>query len=138
MSGPHRPASDIDDLVPQRRGRSSQYRTYVKTLKNRLQFVEDKEAEWKRQHPGEHAASYYKTELDTLKWVLELIGCFIPEERRPEDAPISVIADECPKCHVARTRPFDGSKRVDPWTCRNCGHQYPLECNQGDELKIIE
>ena len=93
-------------------------------LRSRLQYVEDKEIEWKKQNPNVHVASYYKTEQEALKWVLALAESFILEERRPTDAPIPVLADECPKCHAAASRPFNGLTRSNPWNCRNCGHQY--------------
>lgn len=117
--GPH------DPKVYHSGSRFTQYRTYIKTLRNRLRYVEDKEIEWKRQHPGGQPASYYKTERDTIRWVLELVNVFVPEEHRPSGAPIPVLADECPECHAAMTRRFDGLKRVLPWTCGICGHQYP-------------
>jgi hypothetical protein len=114
------------NFSPHRGGRSSQYRTYLKTLRNRLQYVEEKELEWCKQHPGDRPASYFKTERDTLKWVLELVSCFILDERRPPGSPIPVIADECPACRTTMSRHYDGLKRQDPWRCRTCGHQYPV------------
>jgi hypothetical protein len=114
----------VPNFLPHHSGRIPQYRTYIRTLRNRLQFVEEKEAEWKKQHPGDQPASYFKTERDTLKWVLELIACAIPEQHRPPGAPIPVIADECPACRTPVSRLYTGLKRADPWTCTTCRHQY--------------
>lgn len=115
----------VPNFMPHRGGRVPQYRNYLRVLRSRLQFVEEKETEWKKQHPGEQPASYYKSERNTLKWVLELVTCAVPEEHRPPGAPIPVIADECPACRTPVSRLHTGLKRADPWKCSACGHQYP-------------
>lgn len=106
------------------RSRSTNYKTYLKTIRNRLTYLDGKEAEWQQQHPGEKRISYFRTEQFTLRWVLELIQVFMPEERRSPEAPIPVITDECPKCRAVTKRLNDGMRRANPWICSECGHQY--------------